>query len=104
MQRRMLRYFIAGAALGQEINLSLHVKEIDITRRLRPLLRDSITICQCRNTRDLLVALPITEIGSANLEQAHTFLLTVEVVNQRIEQAAPQTSAHDTHIAGDGVL
>ncbi|MNT65683.1 hypothetical protein D3C72_2036840 [compost metagenome] len=81
---------VARPGAGQQrLDVSLHVVEVDIVATMRPVFRQPTTANHPGQHRLLLQPFQLTNETQATFKQAHTRLLTIEVVLQRLDQARP---------------
>jgi len=84
----------------QTLQVAFEIEEIDTARSCAPLFRLHLTISEAAQLHGLF---DLRRIHPPQLENAHPFLLAVEIMAQRLDQATPQRGAHRRQLAGDGI-
>ncbi len=96
-----------GAAVPSEceqrFDISLDVEEIHRFAGVRPAFRLAATCHHTCQHGFLLERWQLTDKAQPCFEQAHTRLLAIEVVLQRLHQSRPKRGAHCRHICGNRV-
>src|SRR3990167_11141812 len=84
----------AGSCTGQQgFDIGFHIIEVDIISTVRPTLSKTTATNYARQHRLLLQTFELPNKTQATFEQAHTRLLTIQVVFKCLDQTRPQGRA-----------
>src|SRR5690554_3616107 len=98
MQCRMLagnKLDLDTQHLEQALQLPFYIKEVGVSAAVYPILRYLVANHHTGQHRLLIDGIAILLKAQASLEQANPWLLTVLVMGNGLQQAAPQGGTHD---------